>query len=242
VRPDHRHRGVEPWLLSLIEARAAEHAAAAARDAEVHLRMGAVEPDVDGHALLESSGFASARHFWKMAVRLSPPVARPVVPEGISIRAFDPADMEMQARALFGVHVEGFAGHWGWVAPTYADWRVTSVDADDFDPGLCFLAWDGDDAVGEAFCHVSGGEGHVSALSVRPDRRGRGIGGVLLRWAFAAFAQRDLLDVTLEVDSGNATGAVALYERAGMHVKRRYDIYERVLVGSGPDGARSPSA
>jgi ribosomal protein S18 acetylase RimI-like enzyme len=47
--------------------------------------------------------------------------------------------------------------------------------------------------------------------------------------------------VDLGVDSENPTGAVGLYERAGMHVIRRYDVFERRLTGSGPPTeARTP--
>jgi ribosomal protein S18 acetylase RimI-like enzyme len=36
--------------------------------------------------------------------------------------------------------------------------------------------------------------------------------------------------VGLEVDSENESGATRLYERAGMHVTRRYATYEKALA------------
>jgi ribosomal protein S18 acetylase RimI-like enzyme len=33
----------------------------------------------------------------------------------------------------------------------------------------------------------------------------------------------------LDVDAENLTGAVRLYERAGMHIAKRRDIYEKAL-------------
>jgi hypothetical protein len=35
--------------------------------------------------------------------------------------------------------------------------------------------------------------------------------------------------VGLGVDAASLTGATRLYEKAGMHVTRRYDTYEKVL-------------
>jgi ribosomal protein S18 acetylase RimI-like enzyme len=37
-------------------------------------------------------------------------------------------------------------------------------------------------------------------------------------------------DATLGVDADNKTGAVRLYERAGMGVERQYDIYRKELA------------
>jgi ribosomal protein S18 acetylase RimI-like enzyme len=51
----------------------------------------------------------------------------------------------------------------------------------------------------------------------------------LLRRSFAMFAGRGVRRVILNVDAGNATGATALYERAGMRVVNRWDLWERLL-------------
>ena len=51
----------------------------------------------------------------------------------------------------------------------------------------------------------------------RPWRR-RGLGLALLLHSFRDFAARGATRVGLGVDAENTTGAVGLYERAGMHV------------------------
>jgi ribosomal protein S18 acetylase RimI-like enzyme len=57
----------------------------------------------------------------------------------------------------------------------------------------------------------------------------------LLRRSFATFADRGVRRVILNVDAENSTGATALYERAGMRVVNRWDLWERLLgkPGSG---------
>ena len=64
-------------------------------------------------------------------------------------------------------------------------------------------------------------------LAVLASHRGRGIGAALLRRSFASFAARGLHRVRLNVDAENATGATALYERVGMRVVNRWDLWER---------------
>ena len=56
-----------------------------------------------------------------------------------------------------------------------------------------------------------------------------GIGSFLLRLAFAEFRRRGHERVLLNVDSENETGAVGVYERAGMHVRRQWDLYQKVI-------------
>ena len=72
------------------------------------------------------------------------------------------------------------------------------------------------------------GLGWVNILGVRPAHRRRGLAIALLQHVFRHFAERDMTRVGLGVDAENPTGAVRLYERAGMHVARRDIRFERV--------------
>jgi ribosomal protein S18 acetylase RimI-like enzyme len=50
-----------------------------------------------------------------------------------------------------------------------------------------------------------------------------------LRHSFRDFQQRGATRVALGVDGENTTGAVRLYEQAGMRQVRRNDTYEKKL-------------
>ena len=63
--------------------------------------------------------------------------------------------------------------------------------------------------------------------AVLGSHRGRGVGSALLRRAFATFTDRGLRRVRLNVDAENVTGATAVYERVGMRVVNRWDLWER---------------
>ena len=69
------------------------------------------------------------------------------------------------------------------------------------------------------------GLGWVGILGVRSPWRRRGLGDALLRASFAALYERGLRRVGLGVDTENVTGALRLYERAGMRAVRRTDSW-----------------
>jgi ribosomal protein S18 acetylase RimI-like enzyme len=64
---------------------------------------------------------------------------------------------------------------------------------------------------------------------VRPPWRRRGLGRALLLSSFEEFRRRGSSRVGLGVDTENATGAVRMYEEAGMRAVRRNDSYELKL-------------
>jgi ribosomal protein S18 acetylase RimI-like enzyme len=66
-------------------------------------------------------------------------------------------------------------------------------------------------------------------LGVRRPWRKRGIGLALLRHSFNEFYRRGKREVGLGVDAQNLTGALRLYEHAGMHVDKAFDHYEKEL-------------
>jgi ribosomal protein S18 acetylase RimI-like enzyme len=56
-----------------------------------------------------------------------------------------------------------------------------------------------------------------------------GLGTALLQHSFLEMRARGMRKASLGVDGENTTGAVRLYERAGMDVDRRYDCYRKEL-------------
>ena len=66
-------------------------------------------------------------------------------------------------------------------------------------------------------------------LGVRRPWRRRGLGTALLRHSFRELRARGCERARLMVDGENLTGAVQLYERAGMHVARRAERYWKEL-------------
>ena len=67
----------------------------------------------------------------------------------------------------------------------------------------------------------------MAELGVLEAHRGTGVGGALLRRAFAELAARGWTIVKLNVDGENRSGATRLYESAGMTRGRSWDFYEK---------------
>jgi len=162
---------------------------------------------------------------WRMAITLDAPLPTPDWPAGIAVRTFAPGRDD---RAVFEAVEEAFADHWGHTPRAFAEW-IARTRREDFDPSLWFLAMDGDVIAGVALCRRRPDMGWVDSLSVRRPWRKRGLGLALLRHSFNEFYRRGKRKVGLGVDAQNLTGALRLYESAGMHVQQAFDLYEKEI-------------
>jgi mycothiol synthase len=177
---------------------------------------------------VEGRGFTLIRHFFTMDMDLADRPPEPEWPEGIAVREFRAGE----ERAVYEANNEAFADHWDFVPLSFEDWsEFTALGSPEFDPGLWFLAMDGGEIAGFCLCRSERrpGIGHVHILGVRPRWRRRGLGRALLLHAFHELRARGRAGADLGVDAENTTGAVRLYEHAGMHVVRRMDTFEKAL-------------
>ena len=114
----------------------------------------------------------------------------------------------------------------------YAEWARLTVGRTTFAPWASPLAFEGDRLVGAVLSldtgDPDGGEGYVERVAVRRDHRDRGIARLLLREAFRAFYLQGRRSCVLWTHSD--TGALALYERIGMTVRRSSTVYGKPLV------------
>jgi mycothiol synthase len=180
------------------------------------IHTGAAEPDTAARALFESHGYREVRRFYEMAIELTEEPAAPVVPDGLIVDEF----RNDEYGAFYDALNEAFAEHWEWHPDPFDEWLERRKGQDHDEHGsVWFVVRDGDElaAVTRNDADVAGG-GYVGAIGVRPAWRGKGLGKALLQATFAEFWRRGTTRVTLDVDSQNTTGAVALYERVGMHV------------------------
>ena len=189
-------------------------------------------------ALARSAGLVMARSLYRMARPLTAADAvDPVLPEGFSVRAFEPGRDDETWVAL---NAAAFATH-----PEQG--RLTLEDLHErmaqpwFDPAGFLLVEDDDtgrvvafhwtkvepaaprprlsdrrrNAAGAAFRRDLTDEvGEVYVVGVHPAYQGRGLGGPLTRLGLAHLARRGLAEVELYVDGDNAA-ARRTYERLG---------------------------
>ncbi|CAM5658549.1 MULTISPECIES: GNAT family N-acetyltransferase [Streptomyces] len=225
VLPDHQRAG--ELLLDAMGARALAKARENGADrAVVHLHLNA-EPTTD-KGLLERRGWSVVRryHVLRRPVDAARDLA-PAVPTGVRLR---PCADEADRVRVHALHQSTFAEHFDFQPRAYEQW-LHDVDADLLDWSLVWLV-ETDDLGDAAFLLARDDReamGWIRSLGVRREARGRGIGGLLLRHAFATFAARGRDTVGLGVDTANATGAPALYARHGLKVHFAVDTWETVL-------------
>jgi ribosomal protein S18 acetylase RimI-like enzyme len=162
-----------------------------------------------------------------MAIELTEEPSAPELPAGLVVDELREGEYE----AFYDALNEAFAEHWEWHPQPFEEWleRRQGQDRDENGP-IWFVVRDGDElaAVTRNDLSIAGG-GYVGAIGVRPAWRGKGLAKALLQRTFAEFWRRGTTRVTLDVDSQNSTGAVALYERVGMHVDTCGVAFEKTL-------------
>ncbi len=224
VHPDHRGLGLGTRLFEFFERRGAEQVAAGAQPKIVN-----AFPSVDAaaRALALGRGYAKVRTFWHMERHLTDVDPDPPAPGGFDVRRVD-ATRELET--LHACLEEAFADHYGWVTQPFEYWMAETFTSEQWDPELAWLAWEGDQLAGAALSRIADGIGWVGDLVVRRPWRGRGLGEALLRRSFASLAAKGASTCGLNVDAASDTGATRLYERAGMTVRRAFDLYEKPLA------------
>jgi mycothiol synthase len=224
VDPDSRGLGIGTALAGAVDERARELVTQARPDAPVALAQHVGHLNAAARSLLERHGYRSVRSFWVMEIELDADVPEPEWDDAIRLETMADGAPD---RAVYEAMEEAFSDHWGFAPHDYAEWRAWGVERESFDPTLWFLARDGDEVAGAALCAVQEDVPWVHVLGVRKPWRRRGIGLALLRQSFREFQSRGYARAALGVDSENPTGATRLYERAGMHVVRHSDAFQK---------------
>jgi len=188
------------------------------------------------HKLFQDHGLVEIRRHYRMIIDLDGKPADPVVPAGYTLRRMR-GDEEI--RRVYRVVYESFRDHWSYLERPFEEalegYRHHLTSGEDYDPSLWWIAEH--DATGEfagvavcpAFMGAETDLGWISSLGVLRDHRKQGLGRALLLSAFNAFYQRGNARVGLGVDAQNLTGALHLYEDAGMHIDREFVLYEKTL-------------
>jgi mycothiol synthase len=227
VRPDEEPVGA--WLWRAVLRRADELAAGSGHTGAV-VDAPVFRGDERKRAALAARGFTVATTFHRMRVDHSGPLPRPPAPPGVTLRA-GPGDAALR-EAAHRVHHQAFAGHFGFVPRTFAewadelesatthDWRLLRLAAVDGVPAAMLLG--NNQFVADENC------GYIRVLGVLPAYRGRGLATYLLRSAFADDSHLGRAGTCLHVDANNSTPALDLYCRAGMRPVLVIDVWRRL--------------
>ncbi|MGC4941230.1 GNAT family N-acetyltransferase [Kribbella sp. DT2] len=206
VAPAFHGRGIGSALLGWVEARAAE--------VGVEWVSQTVEDlDQAGAELLRSRGYEVLATNWQLEMPATD--LKVELPDGVTTRTFRPGD----ARAAYQVIEDAF-DDWQPRRKEYDEWARMSIERSSFAPGKSPVAFVGDELIGAVLSLdlPDSDDGYVEQVAVRKDQRGRGVAKALLAVAARAMHAEGRTTLTLWTHSG--TGALAMYERLGMTVRR----------------------
>ena len=236
VHPEYHRMGLGSYLMTWGESRARQVIEKCPTDVRVAYRSGTVTTIEPPKTIFKSFGLNLIRHSFRMIINLDEAPPEPIWPEGIRLKVA--TNPEVDVETICRVDIEAFRDHFGFIEQPFEkelalfrNWLLN--DESLADPSLWFIAMNGDTPAGYALCSVWDHEnrdfGHVNGLGVLREYRKRGIGLALLRHAFGEYHRRGKKGVSLGVDAENLTGALRLYKKAGMHIHRQFDLYEKEL-------------
>ena len=220
TRPSHRGRGIGTALLRWTEDRARE---AGRRSVDQMV----TDANVAAAALFRRNGYGPTETAWLLQIRFDDgPPSEPSQPEGITIRPFERGRDE---RAAYHVIEDAFTEWIDRTPQSFEEWVSQFPAHPAFAPELSPLAFAGDELVGAItyLDYPDADEGWVQQLATKASHRHRGIARALLHTAFGAAYASGKRACGLSTNS--RTGALSLYEKVGMHVRRSYTRWSKPL-------------
>ncbi|MFF2317061.1 GNAT family N-acetyltransferase [Arthrobacter sp. NPDC058097] len=245
VDPQWQRRGVGSALLAWLEAltrqRFAEDAGAGSGGESPdrttpapRLRIFIEQKQQHQCALLEESGYEVVRYYNEMHRPLSAPLPDAPLDHGLELVPMEPGLSE----AVRLAHNQIFADHWGSEPRDEEGWGyVVNDPLARPDLSAVVLASGTGEVVGYQLAShdpdtagIRGfTEGYTDLLGVRREFRGRGIAQALLADAMRRFAAAGMDKASLDVDSENPTGAMALYRKMGYAPVNTSLAWDKVL-------------
>jgi ribosomal protein S18 acetylase RimI-like enzyme len=175
---------------------------------------------------LESFGMEVIRTYWHMKRLLDSEAKAETKKENFEIKLVSGRqDLEI----WWALHQDAFSKHFGFAPRPMDLWIEQTTSAGTMDPEGCFLAFYEDEPAGyvqlaNANYHLNGG--YVDLIGVGHKFQGLGLGQLLLQHAINFSVDQGREFIELNVDTGNESGALKLYEKLGFKPNSSWVQYE----------------
>jgi mycothiol synthase len=223
--PHFRGQGLGTFLVRLSETRA-KNGSRKEDSSELILRNWIATQNAEAAGLLSRLGYRQIKRFVRMEITHSSEPHQAPLPAGYEFRG---VDIDRDLQQIFTLVDDAFSEHWTGAPRTFESWKKTALGFG-FDAGLWSQVSFKGDPVASAIGQNLAGYGWIKWVGVLKHHRGQGIGKALLTDQFSRFWQRGIHTIGLGVDTENTTGALELYEKAGMRVSHSNDAYEKVIA------------
>lgn len=149
----------------------------------------------------------------------------PKLENGLEMRLIS----EDEKKIWWATHQDSFSKHFGFVPRPFEEWKAMIDKAVGIDLNARWILYLEGQAVGFIECSdikKDVGAGFVDGIGVIQSQQGNGYGELMLSWAFAYYASIARQSLELNVDTGNESGALRLYEKLGFKVKSSWQHFE----------------
>jgi GNAT superfamily N-acetyltransferase len=175
---------------------------------------------------LESVGMQVIRTYWLMKRSLDALDKAPHSNKEASIRLVS-GDQDM--KTWWSLHQDAFSKHFGFAPRPMDLWIEQVKESSTMDPEACFiLEYEGEPAgfvqLANSNYHLNGG--WVDAIGVAHKFQGKGLGESLLQHAINFSIEQGREFIELNVDTGNESRALRLYEKLGFKPNSSWQQYE----------------
>jgi mycothiol synthase len=175
---------------------------------------------------LESFGMEVIRTYWRMRRSLDSASKANASKDKVEIML---VSGRQDLETWWALHQDAFSNHFGFAPRPMELWIEQTTAAGTMDPEGCFIAfYDGQPAgfvqMANANYHLNGG--YVDLIGVAHKFQGLGLGQVLLQHAINYSVDQGREFIELNVDSGNESGALRLYEKLGFSPSSSWVQYE----------------
>jgi ribosomal protein S18 acetylase RimI-like enzyme len=161
-------------------------------------------------------GFEFLRRYYTMRMKISSAPKIREIPE-LEIRNIDVTDPD-EVALWHKLHQNAFSKHHGFAPRDLEKWRDLILGDIFIDPTGVFVALNKGVPAGFCQCtdeYADENKGHISSLGVALEYQGLGIGEALLQTGITHSVTKGYDTVELNVDTGNESGALKLYEKVG---------------------------
>ncbi|MBM3656214.1 MAG: GNAT family N-acetyltransferase [Actinobacteria bacterium] len=191
---------------------------------EFDLWIGADAKDRKYIQALSGFGFSLLRTYWGLKADIGEQ-ALPELTSGVEMRLVG----QGEKKVWWTTHQDSFSKHFGFVPRPFDEWEAMMDGAVGIDLDARWVLYAEGKPVGFVICSDIKKDvdaGFVDGLGVIQSEQGKGYGKLMLDWALAYYSSIGRKSIELEVDAGNESGALRLYEKVGFKVKSSWQQFE----------------